>query len=249
MARETLQLVYGSYYHAPGECELSFKRYALTGDSKNPYAERIDVDITGTLVGTGVADINAQMSQLIQAYAYNGRDFRVIDSNGANHRLSIISSATNGGIMVTIPPSFPTNKNAAGVTYMIYQIQLQAEIPVTSPATVLDKFEEQLTFSGGGPVVEYLETRVGLPQKQIPTLHTIYRATQEGSAIGYYTTPLVPRPIWPSLMTKAPVINKQGGRLVGSGNARQYMFKGVRWQYTYASAFPMFGTPNNWGAQ
>ncbi len=245
----TLQIAYGSYTHAVGEVELSFRRSAVSGASETPYAERIEIDLSGTLIGNGIADMNAKVNALIAGYAFDGNDFKVLDQDGLLQRLSVASSGTLGGIRITRPPTFPTNRDAAYVTFLPYQIGLACEVPIASPETVLVSFEETLSFTGGGPVYDYLETRVGVPQKQLLTRRSVYQATQTGSAVGLYNIPLVPNAIWPTLQNRAPSISKKGGRLVGSGNNRRYMFKGVRWNYTFKSAVPLFGTPNNWGAE
>jgi len=243
----TLQLAYGNYVHAVGECELKFDRIALSGDSGNPYAERISVEIAGVLVGDGVRDMNVKCANLIAAYSRNGFDFQVIDENGTLQRLSIISSQTLAGVQIVAPPSFPTNKDAAYVTYLPYRIALTADVPIYNPETVLVKWQESLSFSGGGPEFVYLETRFGRPQKQGPTRNKVYKAVQEGSAVGLYITPTAPDQIWPQSLMRAPKIRSIGGRLVGAGSNRRYMYKGLRWRYEYESADPFFGTPNHWG--
>jgi hypothetical protein len=193
--------------------------------------------------------MNAKISALINGYAFNGRDFKLLDENGVVQRLSVLSSATLGGVMITKPPSFPSNKDAAHVTFMPYEISLAAELPITSLVTALVSFTETLSFSGGGPVYEYLETRVGPPQRQLATQQSICTATQEGSAVGLYDTPRVPAAIWPYALVRSPQINSVGGRLVGGGPNFRYMYKGVRWRYEFKGPTPFFGTPHHWGSE
>lgn len=226
---------------------MSFRRSALLTDAQTPYAERIEVDLVGELVGTSVSDINTKVAALIAGYAYGGSDFKVVNDSGTLLRLSIASSGTLGGIRIIRPPSFPSNKDGAYATFMPYQISLQADVPVTNPDTVLVSFQETLSFSGGGPVYEYLETRVGPPQRQRVTDQSVYMATQEGSAVGLYNIPTIPSAIWPANQVRNRSVSAIGGKLVGSGANRRYMYKGVRWRYEYKSASPLYGEPHHWG--
>lgn len=243
----TIHIEYGSYVHAVGELEMSFRRSALMTDAQTPYAERIEIDLVGELIGTSVSDINSKVAALIAGYAYNGYDFKVKDDSGTLLRLSIASSGTLGGVRIIRPPSFPSNKDGAYATFMPYQISLQADVPVTNPETVLVSFQESLSFSGGGPVYEYLETRIGPPQRQRVTDQSVYMATQEGSAVGLYNIPTIPSPLWPANQVRQRAVNATGGKLVGSGANRKYMFKGVRWRYEFKSATPLLGDPHDWG--
>lgn len=246
---DTIQIRYGSYTHPAGEVVLSVSRVAISGMSKNPWAERVQINMTGQLLGTSVSDLNTKIDNLISGYAYDNLDFKVLLNGSTSLRLSVLSSATLGGIRVIRPPSFPSNRDAAYVTFMPFSIGLEAEIAVTDPETLLESFVETLAFSGGGPIDVHLVTAVGLPQKQRPRQHLPYEVIQSGSAMGLYTYPTVPLPLWPADLVKAPAINQTGGRLVGSGSSRRYMHFGITWRYEFKSALPMLGNPNNWGSE
>lgn len=241
----TIHIEYGAYAHPVGEVVLSIRRAAVVGASQNPWAERVQISLVGQLIGTSISDMNTKIDNLISGYANDNQDFKVIDGASTLLRLSLASSATLGGIRVVQAPSFPSSQDAAYVTFMPYQIVLEAEVAVGSPETLLENFTESIAFTGGGPEYDLQETRVGLPQKQLITQHTIYKAVQSGSAMGLYTFPTVPLPLWPTVQVKAGDISQTGGRMVGSRG--RFMHFRIAWRYEFKSPVQLFGTPNNWG--
>jgi hypothetical protein len=240
---------YGSYTHASGEVEISNSRQSLLTQAETVYAEMVTINLRGTLIGDGVTAIDGQLLALADAYSRDGEDFVVFDDiSGTNLANSLFSSQTLGGIRVMQRPSLPDGRNASQVTFLNYQISLQALVQNANSDTDLRSYSEVLQFSGGGTRTAYLETRVGLPEEQTLTQNQIYRAVQSGQSVGLYERPTAPDPIWPSnIVTAEPDITKTSARRVGAGARETLMDFGIRWRYQFESAQPLVGVPGTWG--
>jgi len=248
MASESIVLSYGSHAHDEGEVSFAYSSEALLTAAQTPYAERVQIDLTGELHGSTIAEINTKVAKLVAAYSVDGLDFSVKDGTGKKLALSLASSACIGGLRVTRRPSFPEGRDAALVTFMPFQITLVGEREISDPTTVLLSYQETINFEGGGPEYAMLETRVGRPQRQGPvTNQTIYRATQEGNAVGLHDFPTIPSAIWPAYQIRPRRRSLIGGRLAGVDGT--YINKGVRWRYDFESPVPLIGTPHNWGVE
>ncbi|MFH2204005.1 MAG: hypothetical protein ABIJ96_12875, partial [Elusimicrobiota bacterium] len=158
---------YGTYIHSQGELEVSVARQSLFTEAETVYAERMQVTLTGTLVASTTTEMDLRFRALVDAYSVDGRNF-VMSGGPAGLPLSptIYSAGTIGGVRVVRRPSMTDGRNAAYVTFLNYQIVLEALIPASDPATLLRSFREQIRFSGGGKVCGTLETRAGRPQRQ-----------------------------------------------------------------------------------
>ncbi len=238
---------YGSHTHAVGEVEYSIQRTAILSDAKTPVKERVQIDVSGMLTGSSVADIDAKVESIKAAYAIDGQDF-IIRSGSLVLDVSLISSQAEGGTRVIQRPSFPNNKGGAYTTFLPYALTIEAELPIDDPITSIKSWRESVSFTGGGPLFGMLETRVGRPQPQLLTRHTIYRAVQEGQAVGNYVRPSAALPLFPSAQIKMPNITKISATPVGLGNSTVFINPGIRWRYEFESATPLVANPNNWGA-
>lgn len=243
-----ISITYNGYTHPPGEVLLSVNRQALLTDARTAYGETVQIQLDGFLVGDGVASINTAFRALMTAYSTDGGDFVVTDTTAGELALTIRSTNTLGGLRVIKKPNLPSMQNAAYVTFLPYQIVLEALVANPNPATLLRSFAEQISFSGGGWRRGCLQTRFGLPQPQTLTRHQIFRAVQTGRAVGLYSYPPIPSALWPAwLVEPYPERSAVGGHLVGQGAAATYMDFGVQWRYTYESPVPLIGTPRSWG--
>lgn len=234
---------YGNYSHDPGEVEYSLQRSSTETERRSVYADNVTVTLNGRLFADSSIEIERKLKALLAAYRKQNQDFAII----VNRQKSVInmrSRDTISGIRVTSQPSFPSNRLASHVTFLDYTIQLQWESIVPGMAFALKSFRETLTFEGGGPTYGHLETIDALPQKQQTRRFTVYLAQQSGSAVGLFTRPRLPPPIWPASLVRAPRRSLDNGMLVGD---RQTDLS-VQWDYAFESAYPLFGTPHRWGA-
>ncbi len=234
---------YGNYSHDPGEVEYSIMRGSVETERREVYQDNVTVTLNGRLFAESSSEIERKLKALLAAYAKQKQDFAII-VNRQKSVLNMRSQDTISGIRVVQQPAFPTNRLAAHVTYLDYTVQLQWETLLPSAALALRSFRETLTFEGGGPTFGHLETIDALPQKQQTRRFTIYTAQQTGSAVGLFTRPRLPPPIWPGALTKAPRRTLDNGTLVGNTQTDL----GIQWDYTFESAYPLFGVPHRWGA-
>lgn len=238
---------YGNYVHAAGEVEYAINKTAKVSDRGFPVAELVTVDMEGMLFSDSPSAMDAKVVALKAAYAKNNQDWRVV-ADGISLAISVAASETIGGINVTVPPMFPSNASAAYVTLLKYRMQLQWEVPITDQFYALKSFSETLTFSGGGPRFGHMEVALGLPVKQKLRANTIFRVTQQGSAVGFYATPVVPDPLWTDAL-----VEYNPERTVATGITKGPIGEPLRtdipvtWKYVYESATSLSGRPNFWG--
>ena len=237
---------YGSYAHAEGEVALSYDIEPLRTEAGTIYAQMHRYQLQGALVADSESAMDAVYAALVAAY-YDGRDLALVYTAGGDTSLLLESSACNGGTKVVRPPSLPEMRNAAYTAYLPYSITVEGEKAVTSRDTDLISFSETIQRSGGGPRYELRETLNSFPIKQQTRQQTIYRMTQSGTAVGLYSYPTPPGPIFPSALLEAPTVTlvspkRRGGTL----NARGYTEWAVQWSYSFASASPLGATPNLW---
>lgn len=247
----TVLISYRGYVHPQGELEVSVARQSLFTEAETVYAERAQIQLNGTMVGSTTMELDLRFRALMDAYSVDGGDF-VMAGGPAGLPLSptIYSADTLGGVRVVRRPSMTDGRNAAYVTFLNYQIVLEAIVPASSPVTLLRSFREQIRFSGGGKVYGTLETRTGKGHRQIWTQESIYRAEQVGQAVGLYAIPTRPRPIWPKwLVEENPDVLVSGGQRIGLGAGRKTMDFAVTWRYLFESTEQLYGSPASWGAQ
>lgn len=238
---------YGNYQHDPGEVELQVQQTVQETEAGTPYSVLTRFSLSGMLVGSGLADMNAKVAALAAAYSQNGYDLGLMDDFGAPTHLVLLSANCLGGSRVTVRPSFPDLRRAAMVTFVPYQIELEGEVLVADRPTDLLEFTESISRSGGGPRFGFLEPLNGAPIKQQLKKKTVYRATQRGRGLGLLARPTVPRPIWPAALMESPTIETGSPRRRGFGADLVYTRFPVSWSYEFQSAVPLIGDPNAWG--
>lgn len=232
---------YGNYAHPIGECEISLTADVVENDAYEPIEVIRRVQVSGLLLADSPAAMNAKVSALQAAYSANGYDFRVYLPNGTTvSRLTLLNAGSNGGVRITQLPSFPSIAGAGYVTNLKYTLALEARYPVANSSSLLKSFEETLTFEGGGPVYGWLKPLAGKPVKQLLRQNDTYRATQTGSAVGAYSRPSPPSPLWASSMLVAPTTTKRSPLRRGSG----FVDYGISWSYQFESDSPLRAEPN-----
>jgi len=236
----------GNYTHASGEVEYSLSVDGFLNERGDTVTHRVKVQMQGELYADSTTNLDVAAAALRSAYRDRLTQWRVLaDGSALVH--SVLEADTIDGIRVVQPPSFPSNRSAAYVSYLPYTIGLEWEQLVTGMEEALVSFDETLQFSGGGFRTGHIETAVNLPQKQLLRRHTIFRAVQSGSAIGMFFRPRVPDPIWPSaLVEENPASSLASGKWRGRVSPNRQEVP-VTWQYNYESAVPLFGRPNDWG--
>lgn len=243
-----MYIQYGSHAHAPGEIQLSVSKQTLFTEAQTPYAVRERWDMQGMLVGDSQSDINAQVSTLLTAYSKHGEDIALKLSEGGDSHLKMRSRDCIGGTRVVVPPTFPSNVDAAYVTFLPYTIAVEGDVAMTDLPTALLAFSETITKSGGGPRFGLLEPLIGAPVRQLLKRQTIFRATQQGTATGLYARPTAPLPLWPNALKESPRIELRSPKVRGSGSSLTFTEYTISWQYEFESSQPLLGSPHTWGS-
>ena len=191
-----MYLKYGDYQHASGEASVVISKQGMFTDSGIARGVRERWDIQGRLQAADPAALTTALDALAAAYAVQAQDVGFYFDNGDPSSHLINSSATNGGVRVAVPPSFPEGKGAEYSTFRNYTIALEAEW-LDAGSTLLD-WQESLAFRGGGAQFVFLRPLAGAPVKQLLHDTTTYHVTQSGAAVGFEAYPTPPRPIWPA---------------------------------------------------
>ena len=244
-ADDQIVLQFGWYRHPFGTAAYTLDRQMVFDGRKNPAYEEVNIGITGKLYAEDATQMQIRWAELDAAYRQTNADFLILLNNGVTV-YSILSGSTLGGIRVSRRPSRPTTVNAEHYKYLSFSIELQATLPAaaTSSAGSLLSFRETLQFSGGGPRTRMIESLFGIPIKQQVRNNTIYRAVQSGQAVALFGLPQIPPPIWPNDWTGDLSGSRTGPEEFWGGIGRG---RSVSWSYTFESAFPYTGLPNEWG--
>lgn len=243
-----LRLGYGTFRHAPGECEYTHSAQTERTEGQTPKWIRHRFDIRGCIIASGTAAIAARVTALKAAYSRDGQDFKILDD--ANNALpgSLLSGNCIGGVRVVSPPSFPDNRNAAYVTFLNYQLTLEGDEAITSgtAANTYSAFQETVESEGGGPRFGYIEQNRGRPIRQLLREASVYKYTQAGRAVGLFSRPSPPAPLWPEYLIEAPRIREVTPFRIGSGAALDYRDFEVNWTYRFEADVPLRGGPHVW---
>lgn len=231
---------YGKYSHQVGEVDIARQRDILRDAAGSIIGRMHRWMIRGTLMADGVASIDLAVQNLLGAYntpvAYCG----MYDTElGPIKSFWLQSNQCIGGIKVMSGPTFPTGAETQHVTQLDYTITLEATVPYVSDG--VRDFQEQLAFSGGGPIYTHLEPLYGLPVKVLAKQNTVYRASQRGRSTGWLSYPAAPPPVWPSALVRAPQVNLINPRM-DNGTLVDWT---IEWDYVFESAFPLLGTPHH----
>lgn len=240
-----MYLKYGNYQHAANEASLVISKETVFSEAGTARGLRERWHIQGRLQAAEQAALTAAIGALQAAYAIQAQDvgFYFDDGQPTSHR--IVSAATNGGVRVISPPSFPQGQGAEYSTFRTYAIALEAEW-LDTQASLLS-WHETIRFSGGGPQFGHLEPINGQPVKQLLKQATTFEATQSGEAVGYLAYPVPALPIWP----QAEHVNRREirydlPRRTGPPSSATYTQFKVSWSYFFEDAGPLVGLPTAW---
>lgn len=234
-------LCYGSYQHDDCEVKLGiFRRSSLTRAGV-PYAYTEQWVLDNLQVGADVPDITAKILAMEAAYKQRGVDVRLLTSAGGATAHKMLHADTINGVRVVALPSFPEGSGAEYTTWRSNTIVLEADFPVNAndPGTQILEWQETLEMWGGGPLWMYTAPIAGVPVRQTVRLATTFKATQQGSAVGFLGYPTVPAPIFPGALMERPRITLSAPRGV-QGSAQEFP---VSWSYVFESPFPLTGKP------
>jgi len=237
-----MYLAYGTYSHSQGETAIQITRTPEYNEAAQAWAYRERWDVQGLLTNNSgsLADMQTAIAALEAAYASDGYDLvlHLPDGTATNHAMR--TAGAIGGTRIVQPVSYPEGSGPEGVTYRSYSLAVEG-LFLTGVGTLLS-WVESISFSGGGPVYGHIETLKGLPVKQKLRSASVYRAIQQGEAVGISAYPSVPAAIWPTAQVRTGGIRRQSPRRQGSS----YIEFPVSWNYEFESAYPLVGNPTRW---
>lgn len=243
-------LKYGSFTHPQGSVGLTATWQTNTNEAGQPQSRKVTINLLGMLTtqqateAAAIADIKSKMDAVWAAYSGNGYDLVLYTPSGTATHHNYPSATALGGVRVLQPPSFVDPKGVELVTKASWTATLEA-IYESNAGPAIKSFEETIQFDGGGWKIGHLETKTGLPVKQLLRMNTIYRAVQRGSAVGYRTYPTRPNPIWPNaVVSPNPQITYGHPKRLYN----QYREFPISWSWTFESATPLVGIPHIWGS-
>lgn len=148
------------------------------------------------------------------------------------------------GIKRRSGPNYPNSQGAEFVNFRAFQLVFTAEYPIRTSGQFVNplvSFRETVSFSGGGPVRDFLQPVNGPPIRQVLYQATPYRAIQTGtaSALGGWPTP--PAMLWPADRLKDPEPSFDGPQRGPRG-----LEFAVSWRYEFGSERPLTGRPHTW---
>lgn len=242
-----MQLKYGNYSHDDYEASVKTSRKANydEGGRIKSWTERWNIE--GFLQADSQAALFAKIRGLESAYSRNGGNIGLYTSAGAATPHVLLSSATIGGTKVVEGPNFPKGEGPELGNYRSYSITVEGEILNTAIANTIISFMESLTIEGGGARDLFLQPLQGPPVRQRVATQTPYRATQQGTIVGYTSYPTPPAPLFPGVefLDRRRIIEKSPKRDGPPGSPFYETFP-VEYYYYFESATPLFGHPNRW---
>lgn len=234
---------YGSFYHDVAEAAVSITAENVRNEAEQHYETRYRWVIKARALADNATDLQTKVDAIVAAYSQDGQDLAITLPDGTtDSSRTLLSSQTVGGVRVIQPPHFPDlSGGPAMITGLDVVVVLEGDVPVSGGAAWLS-FNEQITFTGGGPRFGYIETLTGTPQAQTWRQQTIYRATQSGRIVGYMAYPVPPAPIWPTQQVMA------GTATPGNPRRRRGVYTDfpLSYSYSFESASPLIGQPHIW---
>lgn len=245
-------LEFGSYRHGHSEITITIAVEPQRNSAQMLWAYKYLWNVNGRLTSQQAtdelkaADIQARTQALEAAYVFDGLDATLYFPDGVTICRQLVSANTIGGVRVTRPPAYPKGSGVELVTMRNYTLSLEAIVPLPEALlqSQIESFTEQMAYEPAGGKAIHQETLIGQPVKQTTRVQQVYRATQSGRAVGKYTYPPVPPPIFPNdLVNEYNPPSYDQPRRVGNS----LIDWPVRWNYRFESAFPMLSPPHIWG--
>ncbi len=240
---------FGTFSHKLDEVALSIN--VTTKLNKANAIEQLTKtwDLSGFLTSDTQAALNTEITNLDNAYATGGKDLILFFDDGStrsSHQL--INSESLGGTRILAGPSYPEGRGAEYTTFRRFSIQVAADFLPSGAfrAKFLD-FQEQLTFTGGGPKFIMLGAINGPPQRQRVAEATAFKLVQSGSQIGQTRR----FPANPPLFPQDEHIDQRnmvegGPRRNGAGQNVAFTEFSTSWQYNFESITPFKALPTPW---
>jgi hypothetical protein len=243
-------LSWGNYRFFQNEVATDIKRERQLDAAGNGWANLVTWNLNGMILNPGgnLRTMTTALEELENAFSSDYKDLVLYLPDGSTpsaHKL--INSQTIGGVRVVGDVSYADSSGANYVTYRDFTATVQALVPVNLNRDPLLAFETSIQFTGGGPSTYFHEPLNARPTKGLGKQYTVWKAVQQGQAVGMVGRPsptIIDPPVWPEA-------EKRNLRVVTPGHPRrvgsEFVEWPISWQYTFESADELIGSPRLWG--
>jgi hypothetical protein len=235
---------YGNYAHAAGECIVVIEKHPRFNELGEAVSLVHRWQIQGLLQVSDPTKMTAALQALEAAYTIQGQNLGLFNDDGSATAHGVISAQTLTGVKITDGVRYPQGGGAEYSTFRSYAIAAEWE---TLGTNGLLAFHERLQFTGNcGARWGYLQTLGGIPPQQQLCEATPQKIVQSGQAIGLYSYPPVPAPLFPAGLEHHDqrVIEYESPKRSGPYGSPAWSEYAVRWQYTFETTLYKTGVPN-----
>lgn len=230
---------YGSFWHPTGEI-TSCRFTARQSNNDRGKAQIITrrISLTGMIVASGQAAIDARVAAIMVAYSSNRYDAQMMRSDGSGTTQALWDSSSISGVKVVEPPSFGIDPNQAHfATGLPFSIALEADY-LYSDTDPLMSYSETIRVDGdGGPVRVVRPVDFGQWVEQIVANTSPVIISQTGEAVGSLAYPVPNAPIYPARILN-PFSDKTIEEMTPQLMGRLHMGYPVRWAYRMTFTTP-----------
>lgn len=238
-----MQLRLGTYSFPANALRIGSDLRALLNMAKERVGFTAILDVEGFLSGDTQEELSDLTRDLEAACLQQNVDLVFYQDDGSASATGLVSANSLSGVQIVSGPRFQA-VDGDYATLRKFSFQAAAEYADNGTSNKLMSFTEQLIFSGGGRKYVIREARRGPPQRQLVTPQSAYRAIQRGRLVGYRQKFDPPLPKWPrALLDTKPVVQDTTPSKIGP---RSYKDFETTWEYQFASATPLVGTPTLW---
>jgi hypothetical protein len=240
---------WGTYAFQISEVATVIRRERQLDSAGVGWADLVTWDLAGKILNpTGLAaKMTTKLSLLEAAFATSGKDLKLLTPTGGATQHQLLNADCLGGTQIIRGVEYPIAEGPQYVTYRDFSATIQGLLPLApNGRSPLLAFETSIQRTGGGPLTYHLEPLNGLPIKGLGKQATVYKAVQQGSAVGILSRPnplIYDPPLWPEA-------EMQPLRVITEGHPKRRGTKftewPISWQYTFESALPLIGSPRLW---
>lgn len=236
----------GTHNHGIGKTGLIIQRQTILSQEEKILGIQERWDIDGWLIGDSASDIATQSTTLMNAYAAHPTSVHLRLPDASASANFVTAAQTLGGIKIVEPVSFNDTEQAAHTTFRRFRTAIEFMRPASGSNVLIVSFAESISFTGGGPMDGHLEPLTGRPIKQRWKQNTVYRATQQGRAVGFRAYPDAPDPIWPAAEIRPAREFTPENPQRHNATTLAYSHFPISWSYKFESAIQLTGNPNRW---
>lgn len=229
---------YGGFSHAANECWInSFRSEAVRTPRGYVRSYRKVAVFSGRIIGNQ-SQITSALAARMNAYSYQGGDFRVYDNASGATPIQFISANTMGGTVVSGPINLRNVDNAQYGTYLEYDVIVEAEFASAEAGARILDYQEVLNFSGGIPIKVDLLCINTPSVTQTTSPQSPYQVVQSG----------VLRSLSPALTPNPPLFGSDALRETQVSPVTPRIYRGipveyaVSWTYVFRSSSQLLGS-------